>query len=90
MLYIKFMKLREVNQQNFQRLALYETERSRHIEGINSLKNELVESQLQLEKISDNKLIHLLTGQKHSYDKFGLGFYKTNVSNIVLLLRLSL
>jgi uncharacterized coiled-coil protein SlyX len=38
------MKLREVNQQVVERLALYETKKSRQIERIKSLEDELVES----------------------------------------------
>jgi hypothetical protein len=73
-LYIKFMELREVNQQNIQKLNLYETERSKQIERIKILEEELIESQVSLEKISNDKLVQMLKGQKCSFDKSGLGF----------------
>jgi hypothetical protein len=47
-LYVKFMKLREVNQQNVQKLNLFEMERSKMIEKIKCLEGKLIESQMQL------------------------------------------
>jgi vacuolar-type H+-ATPase subunit I/STV1 len=81
-LYIKFMELKEVNQNNVQKLILYETERNKQIERIRSLENELIESQVQLEKFSNDKLVQMLKGQKCSSDKTCLGFDKSIVSNI--------
>jgi hypothetical protein len=81
-LYIRFMELIEVNPQNVQKLNLYETERSKYIERIKSLEEELIESMVKLEKIYNDKLIQMLKGQKCSFDKFGLGFNKIATSNI--------
>jgi hypothetical protein len=76
------MELKEVNQNNVQKLILYETERSKQIERIRSLENELIESQVQLEKFSNDKLVQMLKGQKCSSDKTCLGFDKSVFSNI--------
>jgi hypothetical protein len=48
------------------------------------LEDRLIEAQLQLEKFTDNKLAKMLSKQKCSTDKTGLGFGATssNVSNI--------
>jgi hypothetical protein len=70
------MKLRELNQQNVQKLNLFEIERSKLIEKIKCLEDELIESQMQLEKFSNDKLVQMLKGQKCSSDKTGLGFDK--------------
>jgi hypothetical protein len=50
------MKLRELNQQNVQKLNLFEIERSKLIEKIKCLEDELIESQMQLEKFSNDKI----------------------------------
>jgi hypothetical protein len=70
------MELREVNQQNVQKLTLFEMERSKMIEKIKCLEEELIESQVQLEKFSNDKLVQMLKGQKCSSDKTSLGFDK--------------
>jgi hypothetical protein len=41
-----------------------------------------MDARLKLEKFSDNKLSQMLTGQKCSSDKTGLGYVATNSSNI--------
>jgi hypothetical protein len=41
-----------------------------------------MDAPLQLEKFSDNKLTQMLTGQKCSSDKTGLGYVATDSSNI--------
>jgi hypothetical protein len=58
------MKLRELNQQNVQKLNLFEIERSKLIEKIKCLEDELIESQMQLEKFSNDKMVQMLKGQK--------------------------
>jgi len=40
-LYIKFMKSREINQENVQKLSIYETGKSKQIERIKNLEDEL-------------------------------------------------
>jgi hypothetical protein len=41
-----------------------------------------MDAQLQLEKFSDKKLAQMLTGQKCSFDKTGLGYVATDSSSI--------
>jgi len=65
------MELREVHQQNVQKLTLFKM-----IEKIKCLEEELIESQVQLEKFSNDKLVQMLKGQKCSSDKTSLGFDK--------------
>jgi hypothetical protein len=47
------------------------------------LEDELVSAQLQLERITDNKLIQMLSGEKCSSDKTGLGYvaFGTNIAS---------
>jgi hypothetical protein len=71
-------------------LNLLQTKKSTLINKIKGLKDKLVEAQMQLEKFTDSKLAQMLTGQKCSSDKTGLGCDKTVVSlTLPLLLRLS-
>jgi len=62
-----------------------ESERSKLIEKIKCLEDKLMESQMQLENFSNDKLVQMLKGQKCSSDKTGLGFDKSvsSSSNIV-------
>jgi hypothetical protein len=70
------MELREVNQLQVKRLNNLESERSKLIEKIKCLEDELIESRMQLEKFSNDKLVQMLKDQKCSFDKTGLGFDK--------------
>jgi hypothetical protein len=45
---------------------------------INDLEERLLETQLQLERVSDEKLIHMLSIQKCPHDKTGLGYGLTS------------
>jgi hypothetical protein len=65
------MALREVNQLHMKKLNNLESERSKLIEKIICLEDELIESQMQLEKISNDKLVQMLKGQKCSFDHTG-------------------
>jgi hypothetical protein len=65
------MALREVNQLHVKKLNNLESERSKLIEKIICLEDELIESQMQLEKISNDKLVQMLKGQKCSFDQTG-------------------
>lgn len=73
-LYLKFMELREVNQKTVLDLNLLKTKKSTLLEKIKGLEEELLKVQLQLEKITDNRLAQMLIGQKRSHDKTSLGF----------------
>jgi len=48
---------------------------------INDLEERLLETQLQLERVSDKKLTHMLSIQKCPTDKTGLGYVPTSISN---------
>jgi hypothetical protein len=80
-LYVKSTELREVNKQHVKRLNDLEIERSKLIEKIKCLEDELIESQMQLEKFSSDKLVQMLKGQKCAYDQTGLGFDKFAASS---------
>jgi hypothetical protein len=80
-LFVKFYELREVNKKHVKRLNEFEIERSRLIKKVKCLEDELNESHRHLEKISSNKLVQMLNGQKCSYDKSGLGFDKFPASS---------
>jgi len=58
------------------------TERDTLLQKITDLEDKLMDAQLQLEKFSDNKIAQMLTGQKCSSDKTGLGYVATDSSNI--------
>jgi hypothetical protein len=49
---------------------------------INYLEERLLERQLQLERVSDGKLIRMLSIQKCPIDKTGLGYVPPSTSNI--------
>jgi hypothetical protein len=80
-LFIKFVKLRETHQKNVLELNMLKTEKSALLQKIKDLEDELVEAQLRLEKFTDNKLAQMLSGQKCSSNKTGLGFVATT-SNV--------
>jgi hypothetical protein len=80
------VKLREKHQKNVLELKMLKTKKNTLLQKIKDLEDELVEAQLMLEKFTDNKLPQMLSGQKWSSDKTGLGFVATtfDVSHIVL------
>lgn len=80
-LYVKFTELREVNKQLVKRLNDFEIERCKLIKKIKCLEDELIESQMQLEKFSSDKLVQMLKGQKCASDETGLGFDKFAASS---------
>jgi hypothetical protein len=75
------MELRKVNQLHVKKLNNLESERSKLIEKIKCLEDELIESHMQLEKFSNEKLVQMLKGQKCSFDKTGLRFDKSVASS---------
>jgi hypothetical protein len=72
-MYMELIKLRE---------STMKTERDTLLQKITNLEDKLMDAQLQLEKFSNNKIAQLLTGQKCSSDKTGLGYVATDSSNI--------
>jgi hypothetical protein len=73
-LYIKFLKLRETRQQHVHELNSLQTEKSFLLLKIQDLEQKLLETQLQLERVIDEKLTHMLSIQKCPTDKTGLGY----------------
>jgi hypothetical protein len=73
-LYIKFLKLRESRQQHVHDLNSLQTEKSSLLLKIQDLKEKLLETQLQLERVTGEKHTHMLSIQKFPIDKPGLGY----------------
>jgi len=57
------------------------TEKTSMLIKINDLEERLLETQLQLERVSDEKLTHMLFIQKFPTDKTRLGYVPTSISN---------
>jgi hypothetical protein len=75
--------LQETNKKNVKEPNNLKMEKGTILQKITDLEDRLMEVQLQLEKFSDNKLAQMLTGQKCSSDKTGLGYVATtDASNI--------
>jgi hypothetical protein len=64
-----------------QELNSLKTERSTMLIKITNLKEKLLETQLQIERLTDEKLAHMLSVQKSPIDRTGLG-YVASTSNI--------
>jgi hypothetical protein len=73
-LYIEFEKLREGPKQHIHDLNSLKTEKSSLLQKIQELDEKLLETQLQLERVTDEKLTHMLSIQKSPTDKTGLGY----------------
>jgi predicted nuclease with TOPRIM domain len=80
-LYVEFEKLRETRKQHIHELNSLQTEKSSLLLKIRDLEKKLLETQLQLERVTDEKLAHMLSIQKSPTDKTGLG-YVASPSNI--------
>jgi predicted nuclease with TOPRIM domain len=80
-LYVEFEKLRETRKQHIHELNSLQTEKSSLLLKIRDLEKKLLETQLQLERVTDEKLTHMLSIQKSPTDKTGLG-YVASPSNI--------
>jgi hypothetical protein len=72
--YVEFLKLREKYKQQVLELNSLRTEKTSMLIKINDLEERLLETQLQLERILDEKLTHMLSIQKCPIDKTGLGY----------------
>jgi hypothetical protein len=59
--YVEFLKLREKYKQQVLELNNLRTEKTAMLIKINNLEERLLETQLQLERVSDEKLIHMLS-----------------------------
>jgi hypothetical protein len=73
--------LRETRKQHIHELNSLQTEKSSLLLKIQDLEEKLLETQLQLEKVTDEKLTHMLSIQKSPTDKTELG-YVASSSNI--------
>jgi hypothetical protein len=73
-LYVEFEKLREGSKQHIHDLNSLQTEKSSLMRKIQELEEKLLETQLQLERVTNENLTHMLSIQKSSSDKTGLGY----------------
>jgi hypothetical protein len=78
---MKLLKLRETCQQHVQELNSLKTEKSTMLTKIQDSEEKLLETQLQLERVTDEKLTHMLSIKKCPIDKTRLG-YVTSTSDI--------
>jgi uncharacterized coiled-coil DUF342 family protein len=60
-LYVEYEKLREKCKQYFHDLNSLQTEKSSLLRKIQELEEKLLETQLQLERVTDEKLTHMLS-----------------------------
>jgi hypothetical protein len=67
------MKRRETRQQHVHELNSLQTEKSPILLKIQDLEEKLLETQLQLERVTNEKLTHMLSIQKCPTDKTRLG-----------------
>jgi hypothetical protein len=73
-LYVEYEKLREGRKQHLHDLNSLQTEKSSLLRKIQELEEKLLETQLQLERVTDEKLTHMLSIQKSPTNKASLGY----------------
>jgi hypothetical protein len=73
-LYVEFEKLREAHKQHIHDLNSSQTEKSSLLLKMQGLEEKLLETQVQLERVTNAKLTHMLSIQKSPTDKTGLGY----------------
>jgi hypothetical protein len=73
-LYIEFEKLRKARKQHIHELNSLQTEKSSLLLKIQDLEEKLLEKQIQLERVTDEKLTHMLSIQKSPTNKTRLGY----------------
>jgi len=73
-LYREYEKLREGRKQHLNDLNSLQTEKSSLLLKIQELEEKLLETQLQLERVTDEKLTRMLSIQKSPTDKTSLGY----------------
>jgi hypothetical protein len=71
---ILYVKLREKRQQHVHELSNLRTERSTMLMKITDLEEKLLKAQLQIERLVDEKLTHMLSVSKSPTDKTELGY----------------
>jgi hypothetical protein len=80
-LYVEFEKFRETRKQYIHELNSLQTEKSSLLLKIQDLEEKLLETQLQLERVTDEKLTHMLSIQKSPTNNTKLR-YVASPSNI--------
>jgi hypothetical protein len=80
-LYKEFEKLKEGRKQHLNDLNSLQTKKSSLLHKVQELEEKLLETQLQLERVTDEKLTRMLSIQKSPNDKTGLG-YVASSSNV--------
>jgi hypothetical protein len=80
-IYMEFLKLKEKHQQQVQELNSLKTEKSTMLVKIQELEEKLLETQLQLERVTNEKLTHMLSIQKCPTDTTELGYVAPSTSN---------
>jgi hypothetical protein len=73
-LYVEYEKMREGRKQYLHDLNNLQTEKSTLLHIIQELEEKLLETQLQLERVTDEKLTRMLSIQKSPTDKTGPGY----------------
>jgi hypothetical protein len=73
-LYIEYEKLREGRKQHLNDLNSLQTKKSALLLKVQELEERLLETQLQLERVTDEKLTRMLSIQKSPTDKTRLGY----------------
>jgi len=84
-LYVEFEKLRETRKQHIYEMNSLQTEKSSLLLKIQDLEEKLLETQLQLERVTNEKLTHMLSIQKSPTDKTGLGYVASSLISPLLL-----
>jgi hypothetical protein len=79
--YIEFLKLREKYKQQVQELNNLRTEKTTMLIKINDLEERLLETQLHLERVTDEKLTHMLSIQKCPTNKTELNYVPLSTSD---------
>jgi hypothetical protein len=73
-LYVEYEKLREGHKQHLHDLNSLQTEKSSLLQKIQELQEKLLETRLQLERVTNEKLTHMLSIQKIPTDKTSLRY----------------
>jgi hypothetical protein len=84
-LYIEYEKLREGRKQHLYDLNSLQTEKSSILLRIQELEEKLLETQLQLERVTDEKLTRMLSIQKSPTNKTGFGYVAPSTSKTVFV-----
>jgi hypothetical protein len=77
--YVEFLKLREKYKQQIVELNSLRIEKASMLIKINYLEERLLETQLQLERVLDEKITHMLSIQKCPTDKTGLRYVPPSI-----------